>query len=289
MSKDASKIAKNRKITSVASAVALAAFLLVAGFATVSVTNIASIVEGTVLANKDGVPGAWEGLDNLNNLEVKTSAEVNSDYVAYTTELKNADDSTRAVTHISSYIAEEGTRGGFVPLNEETLEYTYDPSNEKSWTSVKVTEPANDGDGYKLGSTLYLGEEGSNTDTIYFRYSVSPVEEGTVSDTVSFVAQEVSSGELAMVSGESAVEYQKPVATETSSSENTDDPNYAKPLGVSSQASNTAVVNAKTLGAISLSQETVTPSIIAMFVGLGIFAASLIVYLVVHSKNTKKR
>ena len=287
---------KNHKAMTIASIIALVAFLGVASFSAISVTSIASIVEGKVLANKDGVPKAWDTYDTAESVQATTETQINDSYVEYTASIKNSDNNVVSLTHLSSYVEEEGTRGGFVPLAENTLEYTYNPEDKNSWSPVKISAPSNKEDGYKLDSALYIGEEGTNTDTIYFRYSVSPAEDGTVNDKVAFVTEDAS-GDAAVSVSNSSVEYQK-TPVETASDTNTEtnpsntengDSSYAKPLGVSSKAPTTTIVNASSLGAISISEETVTPSIIVVFVALGIFATSLIVYLIIRNKDTKKK
>lgn len=287
------KQVKKYRITTIASALALVAFVGVAMFATISVTSIASLVEGNIVANKNGVPTEWESLSKEAEVTAKTESKVvSNDYVQYVASIKNEDDSTLSLTHVSSYVTAESSKG-FVPLAENTLEYTYDPINANSWTPVKISAPENSEEGFKLDTSLYLGETNSNTDTIYFRYNVSPTEEGTVSDTVAFVTKDWH-GDVAVTVSENTVEYQKAVSENANDNIEVADPEsgdgtYAKPLGVSSEAPSASVVNAATLGAISVSEETITPSIIVMLVALGIFALALVVYLVVRSKDNKSK
>ncbi|MBQ3309060.1 hypothetical protein IJG78_00075 [Candidatus Saccharibacteria bacterium] len=298
------------KLTTYASIFALIAFLGFAAFTTASVTNIASIVESNILANKNGVPEGWDSLSGRDTVEASTTATVNDGYVEYVTSLKNSDQNdSLSLTHVSSFVSEEDS-SGFVPLAEKTLEYTYDPANENSWTPVPISAPENSDDGFKLKNALYVGQGGSNTDTIYFRYNVSPADDGTIEDKVSFVTENAT-GDTSLTTTTNSLDYQKsqnPVSdnSETSTASNTEEvaenpdgqeidtsseeteSTYTKPLGVSSKTPSTSVMNASTLGSISISPDAISKSIIVIVIALGIFAISLIVYLVVRSKTNKK-
>lgn len=269
MSINKAQLKKERKTSAIITVSVLIAFLIVTVFATItSVVNVTSILEGNVLANKIGIPESWNKLEKTDTIKIDTKTQTNDDHVEYTTSVKNSDDKHVTLTSISAYL-EEGTKGGFIPLAEKTLEYTYDLGNDKSWTPVQITAPNNNKDGYKFNSALYLGEDGSTTDTIYFRYTIFPLGEGNISNKVAFVTKDKDGNSVVSISN-SSLDYKK---------------------DGSSKAPSTAVVNISSLGAVSVSQEVIVPSIIIMFIALGMFTASLIVYLVIRRKSTirKKR
>lgn len=267
MSINKAQLKKERKTSAIITVSVLIAFLIVAVFATItSVVNVTSILEGNVLANKTGIPESWNKLENTDMVKIDTKTQTNDDYVEYVTSVKNSNDKHITLTSISSYL-EEGTKGGFVPLAEKTLEYTYDPGNDKSWTPAQVIAPNNNKDGYKFNSALYLGESGSTTDTIYFRYNIFPLGEGSITNKVAFVTEN-EDNDLAISINDSSLDYKK---------------------SGSSKAPSTTAVSVSSLGAVSVSQEVIVPSIIIMSVALGMFTASLIVYLVIRKKSRSRK
>lgn len=289
------KVKKASKITTISSAIVLAAFIACAGFTAFSVNNITAVVEDNIIANKNGVPTAWSNLEQLDSLESETSAIVSNGYVEYTTSLKNSDPhQIFNLTHISSFIS-EANNVGFVPLTEESLEYTYDPSAADSWIPVSISSPDSDETGFKLDSTIYLGGANSSTDTVYFRYNVSPSEEGSVSDKISFVT-ETDLGDANITTNTSSVEYNKAAfltnSENAAAAENNTEPatesdsSYAKPLGAFSNTPSSSVISASTFGAINISKDTFNTSVIIIASALGAITIVMIIYIIIRKKKS---
>ena len=289
------------KITRVAMASVLVALLAFAGFATFSVNDIATTVEDHVLANVNGVPEAWTNYSKESKLETTISSRiVNNSYIEYTLAIKNNDNSHSAsLTHLSSYVS-NGDKNGFISLNDDSLEYSYSDTESKSWNNMNILEPSNKEDGFKLEKDIYLGKEGTTTDTVYFRYIVSPSEEGKISDKVSVLAKS-DSGKNEVATAENDIEYNKPdevrLAAEAVVRENPtvarQDPNdesgeYAKPLGVESNP-NSGVISTSSLGSVFLSPNSFAGNNIIILGILAVFVVCLAVYLVARNRGKKAK
>ena len=292
------KNTKSYKMTRITIAVALIISLAFASFAAFSVHNIAKTVEDKIVTAKGGIPETWKKVRGTSVIESEiVSRIINSDYIEYTVKVKNTDnENTASLTNIAAYFS-DGENDGFVPLSDKSLEYTYAEKYNNSWVSPVVTEPANDSDGFKLENKIYLGVEGSATDTVYFRYVVEPMNDGVVSDKVAVLISE--DGSQTMSTAESEIEYTKPddvrLAAEDIARENPaevfQDPNddsgeYTKPLGVVSEPTST-VFHASALGAIGLTLDDLNGNIIIVVVTLGVFALALAVYLIVRHRAKK--
>lgn len=282
---------KKSNRTAIALGCSVAAFIAFMGFTFFSVNNIASTVDAAVVANKNGLPVSWDSLAKVDSTSSITSARViNDDYVQYTTYLKNTDkSSTLALTHIASYV-DANDDSGFVPLSERNLEYTYDPSDSNSWTPVTISKPGNMSDNFKLSYPLFVGAADSNTDTVYFRYNVSPREAGTVSDKVAFVTEN-ESGVTALTTSDSSIAFAENSGNEVVAVVDPSDESgeYTAPLGAFSETPSSTIINAATLGSINISPDSLNASIIIMIATLAIFACSLIVYMVIRGKSKSKR
>lgn len=292
------KNTKSYKMTRITIAIVLIASLAFAGFAIFSVHNIAKTVEDKIVAAKGGIPETWKKVRGTSVIESEiVSRIINSDYIEYTVKVKNTDENAVSLTNIAAYFS-DGKNYGFIPLSDKSLEYTYVEKDNNSWVSQVVTEPTNNSDGFKLENKIYLGAEGSETDTVYFRYVVEPMNDGgVVSNKVAILISE--DGSQTMSTAESEVEYTKTddvrLAAEDIARENPaevfQDPNddsgeYTKPLGVVSEPTST-VFHASALGAIGLAPDELSNNIIIVVAALGTFAIALVAYLVMHH-NTKR-
>lgn len=97
--------------------------------------------------------------------------------VQYDASLANRDTATPLeLTRIAAYIEDiptanpSDTNSGFLPLNLDTLQYTYTPTDESSWKHIGVTAPSNSLDGFVLDTPLLLNPGGQSGDRVYFRY-----------------------------------------------------------------------------------------------------------------------
>ena len=291
------------RVSTIASIFVLVAFLACAGFTALSVSQITAVVEENIVANKNGVPTSWSSLEPRDTTESTTSATINNGYIEYVTSIKNSDPAKATnVTHISSFIQDQ-KNVGFIPLEENALEYTYTPSEENTWTPLRISAPDSDESGFKLDTPLYLGRADTSADTIYFRYNISPSEEGTVSDKVAFVTED-SLGNTKLTVGSASLDYDKTAAydlegssesteSESSSSEASSteaDSSYTKPLGAFSSASvpSGAIINSSTFGIINIPKDSFTSSIIIIASALAVFVVSFIVYIIIHAKAKAK-
>lgn len=281
-------------------ATVLLVFLAFATFVVLSISGIASTVEESIIANKNGVPEAWTELSSEPHLEPSVSSRViNNSYIEYTVSVKNTDSNHSAVlTHLSSYV-KNGEKDGFIALDNDALEYSYSNTEAKSWSNSAISKPSNNGDGSKLSDGIYIGKGGSATDTVHFRFVVSPSEEGKVDDTISIISKS-DNGEQKLVTTTDDIEYTKVddtrLAAEAIVRENPtvarQDPNdesgeYTKPLGVETTPSSN-IVSTSSIGAIFLSPDAFTGNIIIIVSTLGIIAVGLMVYLIARNKKAKK-
>ncbi|MBR2989505.1 hypothetical protein IKF40_01045 [Candidatus Saccharibacteria bacterium] len=299
---------KASKITGIFTAILLVVFVAVAGVTTFSITNIASVVEANILANKNGVPEAWNNYSEKSSVQSEVSSHtINDDYVEYVTSLKNnSETESLSVTHLASYI-NGNENNGFIPLDSDSLEYTYNPDDINSWTPVDISEPSsNSNEGSKLENNLYVGTAGSNTDTIYFRYNVDmTTDDGLVDDVVAYVT-ETKSGDTSITTSSTTTEY-NPLGTVTSTAEedlalakglglaqdsatDTDESGeYTQPLGALSEAPDANIISLSRLGAISISKDSLTTSVIVIFAAVGVFIVGLAAYLIFrHHASAKK-
>ena len=299
---------KASKVTGIFTAILLVVFVAVAGVTTFSITNIASVVEANILANKNGVPENWNNYSEKSSVSSEVSSHViNNDYVEYVTSLKN-DSKTEplSVTHLASYI-NGNENSGFIPLDSNSLEYTYDPDNTDSWTPVSISEPSSSDEGSKLENSLYVGTAGSNTDTIYFRYNVDmTTDDGLVDDVVAYVA-ETKDGNASITTSSTTTEY-NPSDTVASTAEEdlalakglglTQDSatsaidesgEYTQPLGAFSEAPDSNIISLSRLGAISISKDSLTTSVIVIFATVGVFIVGLAAYLIFRRTSSAKK
>ncbi|MDO4986849.1 MAG: fibro-slime domain-containing protein [Candidatus Saccharibacteria bacterium] len=118
------------------------------------------------------------------------SAEVVEDtLIRYDAFIENVDpENVLNLTHLSSYISDEMSENGFIPLDSTLIQYTFNKDDNASWRGLGLTAPANSKEGFKLVTPLTLGKAGSSTDTLYFRYYVLPNHtDGDVENKIAFL------------------------------------------------------------------------------------------------------
>ncbi|MBR5621331.1 hypothetical protein IKW75_02525 [Candidatus Saccharibacteria bacterium] len=267
--------------------IAVVIFVAFVGFTAFSVNRLAAQVDDTTIANIDGVPSIWNEYRSASTITSRTEAEVKDGYVAYTTAVTNTSyDSSTSITHIASYI--NGGTKGFVPLDTNSLEYSYYPDAIGSWTPIAVTAPGESAEDFKLSSEIHLGTSGSSDSTVYFRYFVSPSTYGTINDKIAFIARTDSGSEVSV--SDTTIAYEE-TSTETvavAEEDKTGESAFAEPLGVTSETPSITAVSTATIGAIAISSDVVTGSLIALVVCLGIFVFSLIAYLISRKKEEQR-
>ena len=270
---------------------AVLAFIAFAGLTAYAVNHLSAEVDSATIANKNGVPAIWSNYDTPGTLSSQTKSEIAGDHIVYTASVTNTDlNSPATITHIASFI--DGETKGFLPLDANSLEYSYYPSASSSWTPVAVMSPGESEEDFKLSSEIYLGTGGSSNNTVYFRYSVTPSTSGIVSDKVAFLAKTagnkvgvaISDNSIAYepTSSDEAVAVSKP--NETTSGEDT----FTEPLGVTSEAAIATAIPITAIGAVVISPDIITGSLIVLIVCLGIFAGALTSYLIARKKEEQK-
>lgn len=279
--------------------IAVLTFIAFAGLTTYSVNQLSSEVSHTTIANVSGTPSSWDNYRAADNIISQTESQVKDGYVVYTTSVTNTSQTnSAAVTHIASYIS--GESKGFVPLSTNSLEYSYYPDAANSWTPVAVSAPGEGDEDFKLASEIYLGTGDSSNNAVYFRYFVAPSEEGTISNKITFLTKTSDDESLISVSNNSIAytdttsdivavsDQDQNQPQELATVDNTGESAFAEPLGATSEAPAVTTISLAGLGAIVISPEVMTGSLIVLVVCLGIFAASLVVYLVARKKEEQK-
>lgn len=167
-------------------AVMVGAFVAFAGISILTINNIHREVTSTVLASNSSIPRAWSDFpatsDAVASLDVVTSDEV----IIYTVKLQNTRDLTLYLTNFASYLDEaHGDRDGFLNLTADTAEASYDESDPSSWFALSLSAPKNGLTGFRLANNLALGPAGSDIDTLYLRFQVSPsLDQDVVSNKI---------------------------------------------------------------------------------------------------------
>ncbi len=294
--------------------VMIAAFVAFAGLSLAIVNNIHRTVETTVLATNSSLPRAWDGFSTSADA-VTTLDVVTSDTVAiYTVSIKNTSSSTLYLENLASFMDEaHGDRDGFLPLSSENTEYSYSENNPDAWSALSLSAPKNGLDGFRLANSLAIGPAGSDTDTLFIRYQVSPsLDKDVISNNFAGLLKKTD-GSSVVTTGSTSVainiESADPfvVAADTPSNdphaifdqlyaeehggatepstvavaEDDADSAFARPLGVFSEQ-----LSIKTVASVATSTETVDGDFIAttnlILVGiLAVFAIAFIGYIVV--------
>ena len=136
----------------------------------------------------------------ISNMNWPISAEasvggeiIENKLIAYTSNLKNIDPKNPLyLTHLSSFINDNDSQVGFLPLNNRTVYYTYTPDDNSSWKPLEITAPGATLDNFRLTTPLYLGPAGSASDTLYFRYNMLPEDtDGTVYNKIAYLTENI--------------------------------------------------------------------------------------------------
>ena len=289
---------KSLKKLSVVSIAATTLFVAFIGFTIGTVKNVTTLVEQSGLSSHNGIPGSWQS-EPLVGLSSETFIDNKGGYLQYTTVVRNLNSGMDAtLTHLASYYTEENN-SGFVPFDNNHLEYSYSPSTKDSWSKVSVSAPSPDETGFKLGTEINLSNSGNGQNTVYFRYIISPDKEGTIIDKVSFLAKDAQGQKGLIVSDAASIAYERPtssdvVAFSEKAASLSDDPTgesaFVEPLGAVSETSSIDIIPSTILGSFSLSTETTNRSIIIIVAIVCAFAACLVAYLIIRTRaNAKKK
>ena len=280
----------NKKIVSLASIVAIITFVAFAGFTALSVVNVSDSISRSSFAGKDGVPKVWSGAAFSSPVIVNTEVKNSGDHLVYLTAIENKSSSSELhLTDLASRIS-DSKHTGFISFDANSLEYSYSKNDPHSWKKIDVT---NSEGSYQLDNAIHLGVSGSSSSKVYLRYNLSP-EVGNVTDKISFRIQD-NDGNYSVATSESSIAYEE-TATEIVAVENNrkDDNSgesaFAEPLGVSSEPTDLASISSSSAVLAVISPENVAISTIIAIAILGVFAGSLVAFLVFKkpSKATTK-
>lgn len=170
------------------------AFVAFAGFSAITVITTRKGIDATVIATKSQTPEAWANIPA--SADVKTNLDVTTDgsIVLYTASITNTkEDGSLYLTNFASYLDEaHGDNDGFLPLSSDTVEYTYSPTDASSWQALGLSAPKNGTTGFRLANAITIGPAGSNTDTVYVRYQISPsADQDVVSNKVAVLIDDI--------------------------------------------------------------------------------------------------
>ncbi len=281
--------ASNKKPGMTICAIAVGVFVAFAGITAFAVNQLATQIDDTTISNIDGVPSSWKEYRSTSAISSHIESEVKDSHIVYTVAVTNTSQaSSTAITHIASYI-DTGAKG-FVPLDANSLEYSYYPEAEGSWTPIAVSAPGEDEEAFKLASEIYLGTNDSSSNTVYFRYFVAPSLYGTVSDKVAFVTR--TDSEPAVSVSDNLVAYEETsaeVVAVASEEDGSGESAFAEPLGVTSDMPSITAISTATIGAIAISPDVVTGSIVILAICIAVFVISLVAYLISHKTEEKRR
>ncbi len=298
-SKQSRKKQNSSRTTRIAMSAVLVAFVAFVGFATFSICNITSTVEDNIISDYNGVPEQWSSISEVEKVNVDVVSKIiNNNYIEYIVKLKNMDsDHSVNFTNVASFLS-KNEKNGFISLANGSFEYSYSDGDAKSWNSMAISDPGNSFDASKLASDIYIGKAGTATDTVFFRFVVSPSDDGTVNNKISVLISS-DTGKQEMISASNTIDFYKPDATRLAAEQKVRenptiakaDPNdesgqYTKPLGVESDPSSN-IISTSSLGSIILPIEMFTNNTIIISVAIGAFAISLVVYLFVRNSRKK--
>lgn len=275
--------------------VALVAFISLAAVASISIIATHHEFKNEVLAARTGSPLSWNDIPTAGALETNLSTRVdNETTLQYTITVKNTDPShTFLLTHLASHLKTVNNKG-FIPLSDETLEYTYTPSEAYSWSSLAISAPGGSRDNFRLDGELSLTKSGTPTDTVYLRYTVTPEDAvigSEVNDVIYLLALDEDDQPLS-TSSESTVALADTTVVATIDAETgepLDDSNsdaFAQPLGVESYSSDSVKTISTTIADFEGGNKNLP--LIGMILCGGIFVA-LIICLILHFSSKRKK
>lgn len=291
-----------------------AAFVAFAGVSIATVNSIHSAFTATTLASTSSIPRSWSSLPPSSSVVTSLDVTTSDTLAIYSVSIKNATNSTLHLTNLASFMDEaHGTHDGFLPLNSDNVEFSYDATDNDSWAPLLLSKPGNGRNDFRLASALPLGSVGSDTDTIYLRYQVAPsLNEDVITNKLAVVLDDNGISSVAVASGSVAINIVETenvpyvVAADTPSenphaifdrlaageldagteatvaaSDDNADSAFANPLGVSSEQ-----LGIKTLASVVTSGESVDTDFITttnlILVGLlAVFVIAFVGYIVV--------
>ena len=182
---------RSRKISKLMMALLPVAFLSIIGIVALAIVSVISIAKSELPAEDNGIPSDWIAYEEAVDVDSKITARMVGDkYVEYTASLKNNSTSDELIiTHLSSYI-NGNKNSGFVSLSSNSLEYTYEPDRANSWTPVSINDPGTKANNFAFDYDIYIGQAGTKTDTIYFRFNVNISKDGLVDNVISYVTED---------------------------------------------------------------------------------------------------
>ena len=267
--------------------------LLVAfcGFAILSdliVRNLNQTIDSTVLVAQDGTPATWDSSESNGSVNLSLEGRaMTDDFIQYTSSVANLTNNTIKITHLSSY-AKTGKGSGFINFSGDTIEYSYDPSDNDSWQEVSVSEPANSADGFKLSSAIKVAPLNNEKNHVYFRYKISSEGSDEISDNFAILATDRSGAESKFVNTVTLATEVVPETIAIFDDENPSsdtDESYTKPLGVNSTVADTNVVDSVVATTGDLATPLVSNSVTILMSILGVFTVCFIGYLVLSRRK----
>ncbi|MBR3264095.1 hypothetical protein IKF94_02600 [Candidatus Saccharibacteria bacterium] len=281
-----SSISSTKKMT-IASIVAAVTFVAFAGFTAHSVINVSDIISKASFADKDGIPTLWSDATFSSPVSISTEVKSAGDHLSYLTTIENRSTTSELyLTDLASRVS-DSAHTGFISFDSESLEYSYS-NNSPSWYRVYG---ANVEGTYQLANAIKIGPSGSSSSRIYLRYNLSPAS-GNVTDKISFRIKN-NAGDYSVAVSDSSIAYEETaheiVAVENNrTDDNSGESAFAEPLGVYSESSNLSSIATSSATLAAISPESITASTIIIIAVLGIFAGSLIAFLVIKNHHAKK-
>ncbi len=292
----------------------ITALIAFVGITAITVAGIHDELSENVVVSSSGIPKTWSKMPISSDAVVSLDASANDSLVQYTITISNTrSDSSLYLTNLASYLEEtHGTNVGFLPLAENTVEYTYNPGDTDSWQALRISDPGNGRQDFRLNNNLEIGSTRSVNNTLYVRYQVAAsLNEDILDDKVAVILNDggsfntiaTASASVAVQSNDSAYpqviaeesvgtptrEVFNELAEEPADSKvetiaaNTDsvDSAYANPLGVhtSSTELQTLVSTAETVN--SVDGDFVNATSMTLISILAVFSVAFIGYIVI--------
>ncbi len=134
---------------------------------------------------------------------VGTIETTQNNLVEYISSITNRDPLNKlTLQRLASYISDQATStdengqtqtntiNGFLPLDSTTLWYSRTPDDATSWQPVEISAPQNSDAGFVLATPLEMGPNGSDTDTLYFRFFAETAgDTGIISNVTSYYTE----------------------------------------------------------------------------------------------------
>lgn len=278
----------NSKKSSIASAIAVFAFVAFAGVTAFSVLNVSDLASRSSFSGRDGVPTAWTGTTYSAPVSTSTEVKIVGDHLSYVATIENKEPRDVYLTDIASLVSDD-KHNGFIAFNPNSVEYSYSKTST-SWDQLVGTSA----DGvYKLNHAVRIGAAGTSSNRLYLRYNLSP-EFGNVTDKISFRVADAE-GNYSVAVSDSSIAYEETASeivaassSRTSLDENSGESAFAEPLGAFSENSDLSTISTTTAAIAAISPESTTASTIIIIAILGLFVGSLIAFLVIKNQKSTK-